>query len=119
LRAAVPIPSIDAEALRAHLEQARGTRGTILDVRTLEEFRERHIPGALLIPIQEIAARHGELAGRPRPIFVICEHGVRSLHAARFLASVGHRDVMNVRHGMSEWRGPTESGDPLPEAARA
>jgi rhodanese-related sulfurtransferase len=100
----VRAPSISVEELRERLAEG----GTVLDVRTPEEFTARHIPGALSIPIDELAARKGELAARPRPIYVICEHGVRSRFAVQFLAASAVAGVVDVRAGMSAWGGAVE-----------
>lgn len=75
----------------------------LLDVRTEEEFRDHHAPGAYLVPLDQLAARLGEL-DPARPTLVVCEHGMRSLMACQFLvARAGFTRVANVRGGMSAW----------------
>ena len=93
----------------AELEQwlAEGRACTVLDVRTEEEWAARHIPGATLVPLHELEARVDEVLALPGPLVVHCEHGVRSLNAAYFLASRGRDDVYNVVEGLCAWRGPT------------
>jgi SAM-dependent methyltransferase len=39
-------------------------------------------------------------------MLVLCEHGVRSAHAARLLSRAGVPGVLNMTGGMSRWRGP-------------
>jgi len=78
----------------------------ILDVRTPREFAEGHIEGAVLIPVQEIQARVGELADhKDDPIFVYCRSGNRSTVAARVLMDAGHTQVINLRSGIRDWVG--------------
>jgi len=84
-----------------------GEAMVLLDVRTMSEFRAYHIPGAVHIPIDELALRYSELdAGAPT--VVVCEHGVRSAIATHFLRHLGFEGCINMRHGMSDWRGPVE-----------
>lgn len=85
-----------------------GCECKIVDVRTPEEYAAYHIPGSLLIPLQEFAQRYeGEL--RPDDeIICVCEHGVRSRQAADFLEAQGYANVADIVGGMAGWSGPTE-----------
>jgi rhodanese-related sulfurtransferase len=78
----------------------------LLDVRTDEEYLAHHAAEARLIPLHELVARLREL-DPARPTLVVCEHGMRSLMAARFLVErAGFTRVANVLGGMSVW--PTD-----------
>ncbi len=93
-------------------------RGAVypVDVRTPHEFEHiGHIPGAVLLPVTFIAAAAATLRHEERPLLVYCEHGVRSAHAARFLAQAGFKNVLNMAGGMSCWRGVRDHapGDPF------
>jgi phage shock protein E len=68
--------------------------GTLVDVRTPEEFAARHIDGARNIPVDEIAQRTGEIP-RDKPVVVYCLSGGRSAHAAKVLRGAGY-DVIDV-----------------------
>jgi len=81
----------------------------LLDVRTPGEYRSHHIPGALLIPVDELNRRYQEL-DPDRPTVCICEHGIRSEAAAAFLARQDFADVATMRGGMVRWPGPVERG---------
>jgi rhodanese-related sulfurtransferase len=88
----------------------------VVDVRTPGEFQVTgHIPGADLLPVELIACGAATLPRDGRPVLVTCEHGVRSVQAARFLARAGHPDVINMTGGMSRWTGPRQHspGDPF------
>jgi phage shock protein E len=78
------------EIVRAKLEA--GAR--VVDVRTPEEFRSGAHPGAVNIPLHELAARIHELP-RDRPVVVYCASGMRSGAAARLLRKAGLTDVVN------------------------
>ncbi len=80
-----------------------------LDVRTPDEFVGLgHIPGAMLLPVDWIPTALGTLSREGKPILVVCEHGIRSAFAARYLARAGFEGVLNLRGGMSEWSGPRD-----------
>ncbi len=81
----------------------------LLDVRTPGEWRVHRLAGAVLIPIDQLAQRYGELNPDQRTI-VICEHGVRSEAAADFLARHDFADVATMIGGMAQWSGAVEKG---------
>ena len=80
----------------------------ILDVRETEEFSSAHIPGAVLIPLGQLAERCNELDA-DEEIYVICRSGGRSNQACHILTENGFSQVYNVVPGMSEWTGPIDS----------
>lgn len=83
----------------------------VLDVRTPEEYEQLgHVPGARLLPSDLVACAPAVLPEDGRPVVVYCEHGVRSLHAAAFLARAGVPGVVNMAGGMSRWTGPRDRG---------
>jgi rhodanese-related sulfurtransferase len=82
----------------------------VLDVRTPREFEQSHIPGAVLIPLQQLPERCGELDPQ-KEMLVICAHGVRSQQACRVLSQHGFQNLMNVSGGMSSYPGPKQ-GEP-------
>ncbi len=82
----------------------------LLDVRTPREWDCHRIPGSLLLPVQELAARVGEL-DPSRSTICICEHGIRSETAAEFLAHHGFHDVATMRGGLVRWHGPLLRGN--------
>ena len=88
-----------------------GDAPVLVDVRTPSEVTAYHIPGVVWIPLDEIMARYGELDPE-RETVLLCEHGVRSTMACRFLHAQGYRNLGNMTGGMSCWDGPTERGLP-------
>ncbi len=95
------VEQVTAEEARRRL--AEPDPPLLLDVRTDEEFLDHHASEAYLIPLDQLVARLGEL-DPARPTLVVCEHGMRSLMACRFLvAQAGFTRVTNVRGGMSAW----------------
>lgn len=88
----------------AKLVQAGNLR--IVDVRTPQETAGGIIPSALLIPIDELEARMGELARDGRTTLVYCAGGGRSAAACEFLASKGYTNLHNLEGGFGAWQGP-------------
>ncbi len=76
----------------------------VLDVRTEPEYRMHRIPGAFLLPVDEIERRHGEL-DRETTYLVTCEHGMRSIATCEFLAAMGFSNLINLVGGMAQWIG--------------
>lgn len=73
----------------------------VLDVRTPEEFRQGHIDGAILIPLDELSRRMQEVP-TDREILVICRSGARSGVATAQLRSAGY-NAFNISGGLMSW----------------
>ncbi len=96
---------VAANALRgdvriAHADALDGA--LLLDVRTEREYQTGAIPGAMLIPIDELRRRADELP-RDRPIIAYCAVGIRGYTAARILHQLGF-DVRNLSGGFKTYR---------------
>ena len=66
----------------------------ILDVRTMEEYQQGHIPNAILLPDYEVSERAQEvIPDKDSIVLVYCRSGRRSLGAAQTLAEMGYTDV--------------------------
>jgi phage shock protein E len=74
----------------------------LLDVRGEDEFAERHIAGALNIPVQSLAQRLRELPEKQHPIVVHCRSGMRSATAADLLRKAGWTNVHDIG-GFPPW----------------
>ena len=81
----------------------------ILDVRTPEEFAERHIPDAINIPNEVIGKEDiAELPDKEQMILVYCRSGNRSKQASEKLAALGYTNVYEFG-GIIDWTGDTVS----------
>ena len=89
--------AIDIEELEGLL----GHDAFLLDVRQPDEYQEAHVPGAVLMPLAELASRVSEVPPEGRD-FVICHSGGRSRKATEALRSVGI-DACNVVGGTQAW----------------
>ncbi|MBQ2819132.1 MAG: FAD-dependent oxidoreductase [Clostridia bacterium] len=70
---------------------------TLLDTRTFEEYASGHIIGFSNIPVDELRQRIGEIE-KGKPVYVICQSGLRSYIASRILSGYGF-DVYNFAGG--------------------
>lgn len=70
---------------------------TLLDTRTPAEYRTGRVDGFINIPVDELRERIGEL-DKNKPVYVICQSGLRSYIASRILAGNGF-DVYNFAGG--------------------
>lgn len=76
----------------------------LLDVRTREEFNSGHIKNALLIPVQELQKRVGELSEyKHSDILIYCATGNRSTVASKILIDNGFKRIANLRYGIHGW----------------
>ena len=81
----------------------------ILDVRTPEEYRERHIPNAINIPNETIGSEDiQELPDKDQLILVYCRSGNRSKQASGKLAELGYTNIVEIG-GINDWTGDTIS----------
>ena len=82
----------------------------ILDVRTPEEFAERHIPGAINIPNETISTEEiPELPNKDQLILVYCRSGNRSKQASEKLVALGYTNIVEFG-GINDWPGETVTG---------
>lgn len=86
------------------LRRAGAGQITVLDVRPPQEYAAGHIPGAVSIPLEELADRLAELP-EDLDIVAYCRgaHCVLALDAVRLLAAYG-RPARRLTTGMVEWR---------------
>jgi rhodanese-related sulfurtransferase len=97
------------EAARLAGEAAGRSDTCWLDVRSSTDFAKRRIPGALLIPVEQLDARYRtELSPSLPSIIVYCDEGDRSRLACDFLSRQGFTNIIHLRGGLAGWPGPLE-----------
>lgn len=95
----------DVEPTELHQIIQNCTNGdcpVVVDVREPWEYRQGHVPGAVLIPLGQLSSRLNELDPE-RPVAVICASGNRSQSAAALLGQKGFKTVYNVSGGTGAW----------------
>ena len=75
----------------------------LVDVREPEEYDFCHLPGSLLISLDDVPRRAAEIR-TDGPVVLICHHGVRSAYALNYLRQhLGRPNVLNLRGGVAAW----------------
>ncbi|MGD0172891.1 MAG: rhodanese-like domain-containing protein [Anaerolineales bacterium] len=75
----------------------------ILDVRTNDEWNQGHIPGSVLIPLDQLSGRLSEVP-RNRDVVVVCRTGVRSAQGLQILQQAGFTNAASMTGGMVAWQ---------------
>ena len=87
------------------------TEYIILDVRTAQEYSEKHIPGAINIANESIGTEDiPELPDKDQLILVYCRSGNRSKQASEKLVKLGYTNIVEIG-GINSWPGETVAGD--------
>jgi rhodanese-related sulfurtransferase len=85
--------SLSDEDARDYLKQG----AKVIDVRSAEEYRERHLPDTLNIPLGELAQRIGkEVPDKSAVLLVHCLSGGRSGVGAQYLKRMCYTKVFNL-----------------------
>jgi len=80
----------------------------ILDVRERDEYDQKHIPGAVLLPLGDVEGKAKVVLPNPEQlILVYCRSGRRSKIAAESLAQQGYTNVVEFG-GILDWPYETE-----------
>ena len=100
---------VNAEEADSMMEEESGY--IILDVRTAQEYSEKHIPGAINIPNETIGTEDiPELPDKEQLILVYCRSGNRSKQASEKLVKLGYTNIVEFG-GINDWTGETISGE--------
>jgi rhodanese-related sulfurtransferase len=103
------------------VRRVRAGEVTVIDVRPREEYEAGHLPGALSMPVADVAARATELPKR-RDVVAYCRgpYCVMALDAVDLLRRRGFR-AYRLEHGVAEWRARgwrIETGRTQPQEGR-
>lgn len=88
----------------------------LVDVRTVEEYREFRTPLARLVPMHTIDLQqlmNARSLPQDEPVYFICHVGGRSGRVCEALMAAGYTNVVNVIGGMDAWEAaglPVERG---------
>ena len=91
--AAIFISGCSSDAVSKSVEK----NAVLLDVRTPEEFQQKHISGAVNLPLAEIDDRASAvIADKSTPVYVYCRSGRRSKSAMSKLLQQGYGKVTDL-----------------------
>ncbi len=93
---------------KALSQMAKEENYILLDVRTIEEYNDGHIPGAINVANESIGtAEIAELPNKDQRIYVYCRSGNRSKQAAKKLVKLGYTNIVEIG-GIIDYHGDTE-----------
>ncbi|WHH61486.1 rhodanese-like domain-containing protein [Petroclostridium sp. X23] len=100
---------ISPSEAKQRLEEEEGI--ILLDVRTEEEYQEKHIPQSVLIPLEILEKEmQDKIPDKNTVIFVYCRSGRRSANASEILVSLGYTNIYDLG-GIQDWPYDIEKGD--------
>lgn len=89
--------------LRSMMGARNGNECDLIDVRREDEFRNGHIQGARLIPLDSLESRVSEI-DRGKTIVLYCKSGKRCLRGAQILGEMGWDEVYILDGGFDAYR---------------
>lgn len=89
--------------------KAASAGAQVVDVRTAGEFQMGHIPGAINVPVDQLAAQAASW-DRNATYVVYCATGSRSANAVETMKSMGFGNIKHFSAGIQAWNGQLERG---------
>ncbi len=106
-----PVKVINEQQTKEFMDSNATGSYQLVDVRTPEEYREHHLPGSKLVPLNSLM-QGGEAELDPElPTIVYCRSGGRSRAAAQFLSDRGFKEVYDISSNISSWLGIRLDGE--------
>jgi rhodanese-related sulfurtransferase len=95
------------EVTPAQATQLIDSGALVVDVRGQEAYAHRHIPGAVLMPLEDLQAAIAKLTiARDHPIVVYCGDGVsHGPEGTAILNQAGFANAVNLKGGIDGWQG--------------
>lgn len=94
--------------IQAGVEQYHKSEGAVLlDVRSIGEYREGHIPESKNLDVGQIQQASSVVPDKETPLFVYCYSGSRSAQAVSALKNMGYTNVTNIG-GIAGYHGQIE-----------
>lgn len=106
------VSAVPAEISLADTVAKRDAGAFILDVRQPDEWRDFHVPGSTLIPLDQLESRVNEVP-RDREVVVVCRSGNRSATGRDILRKAGIARATSLAGGLTQWKAagyPTVAG---------
>ena len=101
VRAGDPVPTISQQTLLER-QQKKDPALLVVDVRAPSEYAQGHVPGAINVPHDQIAAHLAELP-KDKDVVLYCRSGRRSALAAEALRASGYSRLLQLEGDMSGW----------------
>lgn len=107
------VDNLEADRVKKLLDA--GEKIFFVDLRSSDEFKQSHLPGAISIPVAELPKRFGEVPKTGRVVlYCDCKHA-EVADRAIFLEYRGNRNIFVMPEGFSGW---VRRGFPLEKTGR-
>jgi len=104
------VDTLSADEARRWIAEKKEGEVTLIDVREPEEYKEGHLPGALLMPLSDLLDRMKEL-DIVKPVITYCRMGNRSKSAAALMKGQGFNRTYSIEGGITAWKGSVATGE--------
>ncbi|MGI6508086.1 MAG: rhodanese-like domain-containing protein [Saccharofermentanales bacterium] len=94
-------------SLGNQLLQINPERTYLIDVRSVEEYEEGHVPGSINIPVNQLSEIANIIPDPDSTLLLYCRSGNRTVTAARILLELGYKVIFNLG-GLSGYDGDLE-----------
>ncbi|MBU2515667.1 sulfurtransferase [bacterium] len=105
----IDVNSMDVEEAKAYIGSHPSDSFQLVDVRQPEEYSKRHLPGATLLPLEDLVDGKGNL-DKMKPVLLYSRSGGRSLVGAQWLTTQGFSEIWNITGGIKAWQGEAAFG---------
>ena len=76
----------------------------LVDVRTAKEYQEGHIENAQLVDVKSEDFRTKiQALDKDKPVYIYCRSGNRSVKAAKIMAELGFKEIVDLNGGYKAW----------------
>ncbi len=103
------VNSMTNEEAKAYIGNHPSDSFYLLDVRQPEEYSKRHLPGATILPLEDLVSGKGNL-DKEKAVLVYSRSGSRSLAGVQWLTAQGYAEVWNIEGGINTWEGEAAFG---------
>lgn len=90
-------------------EKMKRGKINIIDIREPDEYREGHIPNAILMPLSSLENLIEGL-DKEKEYHILCRTGRRVETSTKIFKDYGFKKIIKVKPGMSTWNGTIEKG---------
>lgn len=74
----------------------------VIDIRSVEKYNSRHIPGAINIPYEKLISNPDNFLDRGTKYYLYCQHGKTSYNIGIILSKMGY-DIVSINGGYEAW----------------
>ena len=74
----------------------------LIDIRSIEKYNNRHIPGSINIPLEKMLTSYNKYLDKNKKYYIYCQKGIQSRKLCQILKNNGF-NVINITGGYEAW----------------